>query len=639
MKKMIQRSALMVATTLAAVLASAQSSQKQKPIYFGPQTVSAMTDAAKQQLFSRYCVGQFNSTDIPKPNYQSPDVLVAVKQMSTVAPSSYYFYPPILHVYGLGTKDAWNQPPADAPKGITTGSHAFLVQLCAEFRDRPTMIQEKINWLKNLYKLPFVDQTPIDPAKNIWSQLSAKSFSVYSSFTGRMWYAKQAEMSRRGLLTIKIGSYDVDAPVEPLSVCETKNIMVNYISNPQYVGNDGQAKLYEYMQTLNDPTVFQNYMIEYRKFAKKNCTPDDRDSVYDYRGDKNFKHNSPESNGMIWAANSIASHCYSPSQARKNDQFVKDADCQNYFKNPFASRWMTARSGLATWLFRDQKYDQAFRDPMVKVVMCQSKDVCNFPFSFKIPNVADSPVAEYMPQWQEKLKPFYQRPDIGFNELVGAGPGKQYNAELAYERLRDAVNRHTNWYQSGFDDEMGWTMEQVYSPYVASSHVMEASNGFSFGGDGRHAWMFIFKVKKSHLRNSTTVLNKIPVDFDRDWFDETSLGTEAGVYAKNERALDRLGTAIEGEFDSILYLHNVEGDDGLNGPDGANVKLPDSSQQPSGIPVSAASLFEAFSQSTSTSGDATQASPSQVDPAQPPAVEPSASPAPTVPPIQPVPGT
>jgi hypothetical protein len=234
--------------------------------------------------------------------------------------------------------------------------------------------------------------------------------------------------------------------------------------------------------------------------------------------------------------------------------------------------------------------------------MRQSPDIRTQPFSFSIPNVTTTPVAEFIPQWQDNMKPFYQRPDLGLNELVGAMPGKQYNAEMAYERLRDAVNRHTNWYQSGFDDGMGWTMDQVYSPFVASSHVMQASDGFSYGGDGRHAWMFIFKVKKAHVRNSKTVLNKIQVDFDRNWFDETSLGTAAGVYAKSERALDRLGTAIEGEFDSILYLHNVEGDDGLNGPDGANVKLP---PPPSVDPV-----------------------PAPGAPAQPPAVDPSVSPAP-----------
>ncbi len=39
------------------------------------------------------------------------------------------------------------------------------------------------------------------------------------------------------------------------------------------------------------------------------------------------------------------------------------------------------------------------------------------------------------------------------------------------------------------------------------------------------------------------------------WFDETSFGDTS--LANSEKAWDRLGTALEGELDSILYLWNV----------------------------------------------------------------------------------
>ena len=50
-------------------------------------------------------------------------------------------------------------------------------------------------------------------------------------------------------------------------------------------------------------------------------------------------------------------------------------------------------------------------------------------------------------------------------------------------------------------------------------------------------------------------MGSTPFDFNRHWFDETSLGTNG--LADSEHALDRLGTALEGEMDSILYLHNL----------------------------------------------------------------------------------
>lgn len=65
------------------------------------------------------------------------------------------------------------------------------------------------------------------------------------------------------------------------------------------------------------------------------------------------------------------------------------------------------------------------------------------------------------------------------------------------------------------------------------------------------------KVKYASAYDTQSILDRKPVDFDRNWFDETSLGTAGGVYPKNESAMDRLGAALEGEFDSVLYLPEV----------------------------------------------------------------------------------
>jgi hypothetical protein len=42
------------------------------------------------------------------------------------------------------------------------------------------------------------------------------------------------------------------------------------------------------------------------------------------------------------------------------------------------------------------------------------------------------------------------------------------------------------------------------------------------------------------------------------WMDETSFGFSR--LADEERAWDRLGTPMEEEFESILYLHNITTD-------------------------------------------------------------------------------
>ena len=56
--------------------------------------------------------------------------------------------------------------------------------------------------------------------------------------------------------------------------------------------------------------------------------------------------------------------------------------------------------------------------------------------------------------------------------------------EFVYKLIRNAVDRHTDWYNSGYDDEMNQQMnqrrarDQAYSPFVASSYEMSASDDF-----------------------------------------------------------------------------------------------------------------------------------------------------------------
>ena len=150
---------------------------------------------------------------------------------------------------------------------------------------------------------------------------------------------------------------------------------------------------------------------------------------------------------------------------------------------------------------------------------------------------------------------------MGFNTIVGFGT-KKPNRELAFERLRDSVNRHTDWYASGYDDGSTPLREQAYSPFVASSYEMSASDAFTAPGatvkspaDGCKHWMFVFKLKKDKWYNAQSIVEKKPIDFNYHWLDETSLGTN--YLADSEHAFDRLGTALEGEMDVILYLHNI----------------------------------------------------------------------------------
>ncbi|MCC6137977.1 MAG: hypothetical protein IT287_05050, partial [Bdellovibrionaceae bacterium] len=69
-------------------------------------------------------------------------------------------------------------------------------------------------------------------------------------------------------------------------------------------------------------------------------------------------------------------------------------------------------------------------------------------------------------------------------------------------------------------------------------------------------------IKAQNWYTPARIQNNEPLDFDKMWFDETSFGVSG--LADSEHAWDRLGTAQEEEFDSILYLVNV-GDGGYEG--------------------------------------------------------------------------
>jgi hypothetical protein len=542
------------------------------PIFHLPP--NSKSDANTKTVYKKYCTGDPASSKIPGVNYNDPDVQLAVKALAAVKEESYYFYKQVIASYNLINADKSYKPapavPAAIQKFIKPATHALLVQTCGEFRDRPSMIKEKFEWYKRLYKLAASQQKPIDPSKDLWSQVTAYSYHPFLRFQTAVYSANARTMAAEGKSKITLGKYtDVDAAIVPMTMCETKYVFAGYVGHEKYLSD--QAAFTKVMGDISNGSngAFEAYKAGYETFRNAYCvkpvdpadskTLTEQDYVYDYRGDKNFKHNSPEANGMIWTATSITSHCSGEDHTSDAKISAVDQDaCERYFRYPFAMRWNTARAALGTWVLHSESTNDLFETPTTSVTLLQHLEGYKRPLDFSFDGTT-----KYLTTDSANLLPGYdlssqwELPDFGFNSIVGVGTSK-YNQTLHYERLRDAVNRHSNWYNSAFDDGMGWSMTQVYSPLVASSHQMSASNGFASGPDGRLAWMFVFKVKKTNYYNTDSVKNGLKVNFDTHWLDETSLGTAVGVYTKGERAFDHLGTALEGEFDAILYLHNLD---------------------------------------------------------------------------------
>lgn len=567
-------------------------------------------------IWSKYCIGDRFSSQIPKPNYKNKLVISAVRKLAMISPFSYYFYSGPLMSYELKKGKDLVDPPADFPqvaevKSGRKNAHAFMTLLCGEFRDRPTLIEDKVRWVNRMHTLPAISQKPINVNAELWPQVAAESYRKFIIASREIFALKDADQKNQNMV-VNIGKYTEDYPVESYTVCETKFIFKKYVESP--------AKPPATIDQL------RKYLAEYKKFSSR-CSQDDLDYFYDFRGDSNFKPNSPESNGMIWYSSTITNNCYrrSGQYVLKDAVFDKIEDksiCDKYFSSPFAYRWLAARAGLATWLLRDTQHDPIFANSDESVVVVPNFVPMEKPFDFKVPYKAgrtdlshltpllddngqyfiydqqtwepkylnsdelkeinfkleqakaleedrvkqsDKIISDLLPEWLSKKDDLWNRADLGFNYVTKLGT-KNADIELVYERLRDAVNRHTDWYASGYDDNVGISRDQAYSPFVASSYEMSASDAFTAPGttvkapaDGCKHWMFVFKLKKSQWYNTVSIKSKKTIDFNTNWFDETSLGTNG--LADSERALDRLGTALEGEMDSILYLHklNTEG--------------------------------------------------------------------------------
>lgn len=451
----------------------------------------------------------------------------------------FYFYGGVRRLYELTDM----LPEAAINAGANKEAHWFITQLCGEFRDRATMIEAKLKWIQNMNILPQSDVLVVEPdtlaqAKNVWLRITANAYSPYLIFSSDLWEARRSGQNP----FLQIGSIaNIDNPVLGTTVCETKYIFAQYIA---------VEKSFDSLEEYN--TGYEMY--------KKQCPAQDLTDYYDFRGDSNFKHYSPESNGMIWQATSLARGCKSSTKAGKG--IYTDEDCKKYFERPFFSRYNAARAGLAAWLFRDDKHADKFsaQGQMVAIYPHKQPELAPFSFGFTQESI-EGALFDFNPNWLGV--PFaWNSPDIGFNGLTGLGTNNS-NPEQAYKLIRDAVDRHTDWYNSGYNDGNGTSRDQAYSPFVASSYVMSSSDGFTSCGttvqcppDGLKRWMFIFRIKAQNWYTPLSIQNNQPIDFDKMWFDETSFGISN--LADSEHAWDRLGTAQEEELDSILYLINVD---------------------------------------------------------------------------------
>lgn len=495
-------------------------------------------------LWAQYCVGDAAVTQRPIPNYDNSLVMSAATALSKVSGHSFA-------IYGGISKHHKTTRPAELESVVSEKAHEFLGYLCGEFRDRAKLIETKLTWVAEMNYLTDDGATDFDPSKAPFKQMRQSEYGPYLVIAKEIFTAKQADLVAQGKQTFTLGTRTIDTPVPPSTVCETKYIFSEYLRKGK---------------TFDDLATFQAGYETY----KSQCQSGDEDYYYDFRGDSNIKPNSPESNGMIWIAQTITNQCLANTEAPyagvNAQSTISPEVCRTYFSYPFNSRFNGARAGLAAWVLIDPTAEGLDSQSSMTIVPRAVSDE-TYLFGDKGPYKALNEAGEaiaLLTGWEAGYNKKGKDADIGLATVLG---GDKEKIETV---LQLAVDRHTDWYQSKYDDQMAYKakrVDQAYSPFVASSYEMCASDAFVTPGytatssdptaEQYKHWMFVFKVHKDNWYTPARLASEptVKIDFDRMWFDETSFGDSD--LANSEHAWDRLGSPLEGEYDTILYLHNI----------------------------------------------------------------------------------
>jgi len=517
------------------------------PAHVAPGQLPAAENAA---LFGQYCLGASNQR--PVPNYDNELVMRAVDKLNQLHTDSFAIYSDISRHHETPMVDGVD---------VTEDAHEFLGYLCGEFRDRATMIEAKLTWIADMNYLSMDDQAPYDPSQSPWHQITAHDYGPYLQVSADLWYARRARLTDEGQRYMFVGNKQVDTPVPGNTLCDTKYIFAEYVKKGL---------------PFDD---LDAYDAGYATFRLDHCdlSPNgDEDWINHFRGDSNIKPNSPESNGMIWFSRTMARQCTVSSSAPyqtarggayTNDR-VDDAACQRYFQYPFTSRYNAARAAMASWTLYDPNAG-GLGSSSSFMVYPRSVDDPTYIFGDLAPYRASNINGDltYLAGYD------FTAPDFGLAALHDG------NKETLNKLLQLAVDRHTDWYSSGYDDEMpkySYNNSEAYSMLVAGSYDMKASDSFvspcytvpcngtwaDYARNYKHL-MYVFKIHKDNWYTPESINDGVPIDFDNQWYDETAFG-DSGL-ANSEKAMDRVGTALETELEAILYLQNICSDGSVLG--------------------------------------------------------------------------
>jgi hypothetical protein len=362
-------------------------------------------------------------------------------------------------------------------------------------------------------------------------------------------------------------SHREEYSVPPTSQCEMKFMFLKYMSSG--------SKTFRASKYVEE---FEKWSTRKSKVTKKpNCSEEDHEYMFNFRGHKNFKPLWLESNAFIWN-----------SRRARSAEINKRGS--SYYLRPFAQRYTRSRLAWSTYLNYEDKLHSKLSKASnsggghILYITDQDKDengVADFKLfdelgcgdqgvggDEKCNEVEDEEAAKTSnhlggsKNWD--VSHFWQD-DMNFMENYPS-----FEERMA--RLNQAFDRHTNWGPTSFWQEDASPLSArpsqikfipAYSPIVACSYDISASDSFASSDypsthefeKNKTKWMYIIRFKKSDYYNEESLLWDEPINFDTQYYNETSLSND--YYS--ERALDKFGWIPPKDiYANVYFAHGAQ---------------------------------------------------------------------------------
>jgi hypothetical protein len=486
--------------------------------------------------------------------WDHPDVQAA---MTALVPGfrSTFSYTEWRVAYGLENDNSGT----DQEKALERARN-FIRVVCGEHRDYPDMIAAKLQAIGQHTSVAGAGElTQVDANGNLFDQLTYPAYVKLVNVMNVMHtYRSQPgtlDGYHYGFQAYGHGSRRVDHSVPPFTQCEMRFVFENYL-------------------VAGAPSVIPSqYETAFASYRDNVCSAEDKAYMINFRGHVNLQPLWLESNAFI-------------HNSRRARGAELSTGANDSYLRPFASRYHRARQALASYLlFRDADFGamiQASESGGGPIVYITDQDNDGDGLSdyrlFSQQGCGDQGVGLSVPSQNCNMVDWtlaYSTPNTT-GHASGWNPSAWGQADMGFmstfttfgermARLNQALDRHTNWGPTGYymldastAGDSSPRFLGAYSPIVAASYDVSASDFFvrrdypstDAFEQGYAKWLFVMRFPVSSYYDEADLAAGKPIDFDKHYFNETSLSND--FY--DERALDHFGYIEGSEMVAQVYL-------------------------------------------------------------------------------------